>query len=192
MNAYKNSFSGKGVFPPKYAFTLLIPLRNIFLSPKKLIQRLHLEQHHQVLEIGPGPGYFSPHLAKALKQGRLLVLDIQQAMLDLCKKRCDKRKLTNVNYQLSDGKHFPVESQSIDRIVMVTVIGEVENKALYLDEIHRVLKSDGLLSISEQAGDPDKLSQEQLQILATAHGFVVDEIFGSRRNFSINFKKRSA
>lgn len=32
-NEHKNSFSGKGVFPPKYAFTLLIPIRNIFLSP---------------------------------------------------------------------------------------------------------------------------------------------------------------
>ena len=63
----KNAFSGKGVFPPKYAFTLLIPFRNIFLSPNKLIQRLDLKAEHIVLEIGPGPGYFSANTAKTLK-----------------------------------------------------------------------------------------------------------------------------
>lgn len=51
----KNSFSGKGIFPPKYAFTLLIPFRNIFLSPKKLIRRLALQDDHTVLEIGQVP-----------------------------------------------------------------------------------------------------------------------------------------
>lgn len=44
--SYKNSFAGKGVFPPQYAFTLLLPLRNLFLSPRKLIQRLHLADDH--------------------------------------------------------------------------------------------------------------------------------------------------
>jgi len=74
--AHRNSFSGKGVFPPKYAFTLLIPLRNIFLSPRKLIQRLDIREDHNILEIGPGPGYFSTHVAKKLKSGRLVLLDI--------------------------------------------------------------------------------------------------------------------
>ena len=53
------NFGSKGVFPYQFAFTLLIPLRNIFLSPKKLISRLELKEDSIVLEIGPGPGYFS-------------------------------------------------------------------------------------------------------------------------------------
>lgn len=51
----KKSFSGKGVFPYQYAFTLLLPIRNIFLSPKKLIERLHLTDNNFVLEVGSGP-----------------------------------------------------------------------------------------------------------------------------------------
>ena len=66
---YRNSFSGKGVFPPRYAFTLLIPLRSMLLSPGKLIQRLDIQEHHNVLEVGPGPGYFSSPVAKKLKRG---------------------------------------------------------------------------------------------------------------------------
>ncbi len=186
---YRNSFSGKGVFPPKYAFTLLFPFRNIFFSPQKLIKRLDLKEDHTLLEIGPGPGYFSTHVARKLKKGRLYLLDIQQEMLDFAKKRFDKRKITNVVYKLTDGISLDLENNFFDRVFMVTVIGEVDNKSNYLKEIYRILKEDGILSISELAGDPDKLSIDELQVLVLAHGFAVSKIFGSKRNYTINFKK---
>jgi ubiquinone/menaquinone biosynthesis C-methylase UbiE len=186
-----NSFSGKGVFPPKYAFTLLIPFRNIFLSPKKLIRRLDLQEDFSVLEIGPGPGYFSTHVAKKLKRGRLVLLDIQMEMLEMAKKRLEKRKIPNVEYKLSNGSNFDLESNLFDRIFMVTVIGEVENKDNYLKEIYRTLKEDGILSISELAGDPDKITLEDIQSLVCRHGFEVSRIFGSRRNYTVNFKKKT-
>ena len=73
---------------------------------------------------------------------------------------------------------------------MVTVIGEIENKRNYLKEIHRILKNDGVLSISELAGDPDKLSIEELKSLILANGFEESGFFGSKFNYTINFKKR--
>ncbi|MCG6938538.1 MAG: methyltransferase domain-containing protein [Gammaproteobacteria bacterium] len=185
----RKSFSGKGVFPPRYAFTLLIPFRNIFLSPKKLIQRLDLKEHHNVLEIGPGPGYFSTHVAKKLTNGRLVLLDIQQEMLDFSRKRLEKRGIKNVDYKLTDGNSLELESSFFDRVFMVTVIGEVENKDNYLKEIYRILKQDGILSISELAGDPDKLGLDDLKSLVTAYDFEVKEVFGNRLNFTVNFKK---
>jgi len=189
-DSHKNSFSGKGIFPPRYAFTLLIPFRNIFLSPKKLLQRLSLQEDHHVLEIGPGPGYFSTHVAKRLSEGRLVLLDIQQEMLDLSRKRLEKRGISNVDYILTDGYRLDLESSAFDRVFMVTVIGEVENRDNYLKEMHRVLKSDGVLSISELAGDPDKISIDELQALVLPYGFEVSEVFGSTRNYTVNFRKK--
>ena len=186
----KNSFFGKGVFPPKYAFTLLLPFRNIFLSPKKLIQRLDLKDEHTVLEIGPGPGYFSVNTAKTLKNGKLVLLDIQKEMLDFAKKRLKKRKIENVEYILCNGVNFDLDNESFDRVFMVTVMGEIENKRNYLREIHRVLKNDGLLSISELAGDPDKLSKEELKSLVSENGFEESIFYGSRFNYTMNFKKK--
>ena len=188
--SYRNSLSGKGVFPPKYAFTLLIPFRNIFLSPRKLIQRLDIKEDHNILEIGPGPGYFSTHIAKKLKRGRLVLLDIQQEMLDISKKRLDKRKITNVDYKLSDGNSFDLESNYFDRVFMVTVIGEVENKDKYLKEIYRILKDDGVLSISELAGDPDKISIDEIQSLVSVNSFEVIAAFGNKLNYTVNFRKK--
>jgi len=184
-----NRFVGKGVFPIKYAFTLLIPLRNIFLSPKKLIERLELEDDSTVLEIGPGPGYFSPHIAKALTKGKLVLADLQQGMLDYAKKRIDKRGINNVEYLLCDGKTFNLQNESFNRVFMVTVIGEVKNKEEYLSEIHRILKNEGILSISELAGDPDKMSIEDLKKLVEHSGFKEKQLYGSKRNYTINFVK---
>ena len=72
---------------------------------------------------------------------------------------------------------------------MVTVLGEVENRELYLSEFYRMLKSGGLLSVSEQAGDPDKLSIEEIKQLAQNCGFIFDELFGNKNNYTINFRK---
>lgn len=185
----KKSFSGKGVFPAAYAFTLLIPLRNVFLSPKTLISRLGLKEDQCVLEIGPGPGYFSLPVARHLKKGRLVLLDLQQKMLDISRKRLEKRNIRNVDYRTCDGTGFELEKSSFDRIFMVTVLGEVTNKDRYVEEMHRVLKDDGMVSISELAGDPDRLSREELQHLLAAHGFVLVETFGNKRNYTLNFRK---
>ena len=178
------------MFPPKYAFTLLLPFRNIFLSPRKLIQRLDIREDHNILEIGPGPGYFSTHIAKKLSSGRLVLLDIQQEMLDIAKKRLDKRKITNVDYKLTDGNSLDLESNFFDRVFMVTVIGEVDKKDNYLKEIYRILKEDGMLSISELAGDPDKMSIDEIQSLVSAYGFEEIEVFGNKLNYTVNFRKK--
>lgn len=185
------SFSGKGIFPYRWAFTLLIPLRNIFLSPKRLIERLEIKHDSTVLEIGPGPGYFSVGVARFLTGGKLVLADIQQEMLDHAKKRLTKRGLENVEYYRCDGTGFDLPDSTFDTIFMVTVLGEVADKEGYLRECFRMLKSGGILSISEQAGDPDKLSITEVRNLVEPIGFEFYKLYGKERNYTLNFKKPS-
>ena len=110
-------------------------------------------------------------------------------MLDLARKRLHERNIENVDYILTDGTCFELESRSFDRVCMVTVLGEVENKEEYLQEICRVMKEDGILSISELAGDPDKISIDEIQSLATKYGFKTKDIFGNKRNYTVNFQR---
>ena len=182
-------FRSKGIFPYQFAFTLLIPLRNIFLSPKLLIERLELKKNFTVLEIGPGPGYFSLKVAQYLTKGKLILADIQEEMLAYAKKRIDKKGLKNVQYKLCDGEKLEFNDESFDRVFMVTVIGEVQNKDKYISEIHRTLKKDGILSITELAGDPDKMSIKELKELVTKYGFKLNIHFGNPKNYTANFIK---
>lgn len=183
-------FASKGVFPYQMAFTLLIPLRNIFLSPGELIRRLELKDDLNVLEVGPGPGYFSVKIAKTVTKGRLVLADIQQEMLDYARKRLDKKGFANVGYSLCNGKEFQFPDNFFDRIFMVTVIGEVENKEAYSKEFYRIIKAGGILSISELAGDPDKLTVNEVRELFQDAGFEFYKIYGNERNYTVNFKKK--
>lgn len=182
-------FATKGVFPYKWAFTLLLPFRNMVLSAEKLISRLEITDNHCVLEVGPGPGYFSIPVAQKLKSGKLYIADIQPEMLEYAQKRLRKERIRNVEYSLCNGSSFDFESNFFDIIFLVTVIGEVENKEAYISEFNRMLKPDGVVSITELAGDPDKMTIEQLTALFKKHNFFLDEWFGSKRNFTLNFKK---
>ena len=143
------------------------------------------------MEIGSGPGYFSIKIAESISKGKLILADIQQKMLDYAKKRIDKKGLKNVEYYLCDGKTLQFPDNSFDRIFMVTVIGEVENKEEYMKEFYRILKNDGILSISELAGDPDKMTIEDIKVLAENSGFKFYKIYGNKKNFTINFKKHN-
>jgi ubiquinone/menaquinone biosynthesis C-methylase UbiE len=186
----KTSFSSKGVFPHKWAFTLLIPLRNLILSPKKLINRMALLPDMHVLEVGPGPGYFSLPVAKKLTNGKLVLADIQPEMIEMARMRLESKGLTNLEYYICSGESFDFPDNSFDRIFLVTVLGEVEKRDTYLEEFKRMLKPNGILSISEQAGDPDKLTFIEVREMAERIGFKFLNIFGSVRNYTINFSKR--
>jgi len=183
------SFAGKGLFPPKYAYTLLLPVRNIFISPRKLITRLDLKNNSTVLEVGPGPGYFSAKVAGAIPKGKLYLADIQQEMLDYARKRLTKKKISNVEYHLCNGKTLAFNDSMFDVIFLVTVLGEIENKQQYIKEFSRILRKGGLLSVSEQAGDPDKMEPAEIDNLLHDSGFKFDRIFGTKRNYTVNYRK---
>jgi len=184
------SFSGKGVCPYQFAFTLLLPVRDLILSPRKLLRMLPLQEDSEVLEVGPGPGYFSPHIARAIPNGKLTLADIQPEMLAYAKKRIEKKGLKNVAYHLCDGTAFPFPPASFDVIFLVAVLGEIENKALYAAEFYRMLKPQGHLSVSELPGDPDRMEREEITALLERHGFMLKKSFGRRRNFTLLFRKK--
>lgn len=74
---------------------------------------------------------------------------------------------------------------------MVTVLGEIENKQQYVKEFYRILRPNGILSISEQGGDPDKMSTKDIKNLLRGSGFEFDKLYGTEKYFTINFRKES-
>ena len=176
------------VFPHQLAFTLLIPLRNLALSPRQVVARLHLLPQHRVLEMGCGAGYFSPALAQAVPQGELVLADIQPQMLAYAQKRLAKRAIGNAQFYLCQGTPFTLPSRSFDRIVLIAVLGEIADPAAYLQEFRRLLRPDGIVSISETAGDPDKLSRAELTALMQSHQFVLCQSYGTEKNYTLNFQ----
>lgn len=158
--------------PHTEAHHLLNPLRGLILSPRALVRRLKLRPDSTVLELGPGPGYFSPEVARAVPEGKLVLVDVQREMLDMARERLEARGIGNVEYRRADAGSLPAEPESFDAVFLVAVLGEVPDRSACLREIHRVLRPEGLLSITEfKIGDPDFIPLPELLASVRSAGF---------------------
>ncbi len=184
-------FSGRGVYPHELAFLLESPLRNLILSPPKLADRLHLSTNSSVLEIGPGPGFFSAEVARRIPGGRLVLFDIQSEMLEKSRTRLGHAGVNNYRLVQGSADRLPFSPGTFDIVFLVTVLGEVPQPRECIDSICRVVRHGGLLSVSEQAGDPDALSKDELLHLAEQSGFEFLEQASFFSGFTLNLRKVS-
>lgn len=181
--------SGKGIYPSELSFLLDNPIRKFIISPKELVNRLHLTNKSVVLEIGPGPGYFSLETALNIPDGKLVLFDIQKDMLNKVRAKFEKNNLKNGYFTQGNAAALPYKNDVFDVVFLVTVLGEVTNPQKCLSSINRVMRTNSLLSITEMKGDPDLLSKEQLIKLAYEGGFKFIEDYNSFKGFTINFRK---
>jgi ubiquinone/menaquinone biosynthesis C-methylase UbiE len=182
-------FSGKGVYPHELAFVLDSPLRNLILPARQLVDRLHLSKSSRVLEVGPGPGYFSPEVARRIPEGELILFDIQREML--AKSRAKLVRTGHMNFRLVQGsaEALPFGASTFDVVFLVTVLGEVLDPEACVASIGEVLRPGGVLSLTEQAGDPDALTETELQRLGEAEGLSFMEVSRFRGGFTLNLMK---
>jgi ubiquinone/menaquinone biosynthesis C-methylase UbiE len=182
-------FSGKGIYPHELAFILDNPLRNLILPAKQLVDRLHLSKNSRVLEIGPGPGFFSSEVIKRIPEGELILIDIQWEML--AKSRAKLRRTGLKNFWLVQGnaQQLPFGMSTFDIVFLVTVMGEVANPEICMASIVKILRQGGVLSLTEQAGDPDALTEDELQLMGEAKGLSYMEVNRFRGGFTLNLMK---
>lgn len=185
----RKSFAGRGVYPAEHAGWLLTPLRRLIMPPERMVRRLALKPADHVLEIGPGPGWFSPTLAKAVPDGRLVLFDIQRQMLDMAGKRLSAAGAANFELVEGDATRLPFAGNAFDLVFMVTVLGEIGDASAALREIARVLKPGRRVSITEQLGDPDHVARSALRRMAEAAGFGVERITGSAMQYTASLRK---
>ena len=158
------------------------------LAPEVFASRLPLRPDSLVLEIGQGSGYYSAEVAKRVPQGRLEVFDVQREMLERCRAKCESQNLRNVGYVMGDGAALPFGAGHFDVVYMVTVFGEIVDTRSCLQDVKRVLKPAGTMSIGEHLPDPDFTSFGALRRLTEKAGFVEDRRFASLVAYTANFR----
>lgn len=186
---WKDAFA-RGVFPHEMSFILELPWRNIVLSPLELVKRLPLTKTSRVLEVGAGSGFYSVAVAQAIPDGKLELLDLQKEMLEKARLKMESAGLKNVGYTLAnaDGQ-IPFETESFDVVFMVTVLGEVKDQKSLVREVNRLLRGNGILSVSEHLPDPDFVSLKKLRELLEKYGFKFSRRFGRSWAYTANFEK---
>jgi ubiquinone/menaquinone biosynthesis C-methylase UbiE len=134
----------------------------------------------QVLEIGPGTGYYTLDLAEWVgEEGRVEIFDLQQEFLDHVGARAAERGLANIVPTQGDATALPYEDDSIDAVVLTAVLGEIPDPGAALREIRRVLKPDGRLVVGELFGDPHFTTQASLRRQAAEAGLAYESHSGN-------------
>ncbi len=165
------------------------PVRRRYMGP--VLERIGVQPGERVLELGPGPGAFTVGAARcAGPQGRLIAVDIQPEMIALLERRVRSEGLTNVDTHVASAHHLPLDDDSVDRAFLITVLPEIPDPARALAELHRVLRPEGVLSITEEFYDPDYLFSSETIRLAGGAGFRLEERFGNVLVYTVNFRKR--
>jgi ubiquinone/menaquinone biosynthesis C-methylase UbiE len=172
------------VFPAANAKSLLNPARRLVQSPRRTVASIGLARDSRVLELGCGPGFFSPYLAQAAPEGRLVLADLQVEMLSLARARVDAE--AHPVFVQADGSALPIADGVLDAVFIATVLGEIPDKDACLTDVRRVLRQDGTLAIAETRRDSDFIALPELRALVEPCGYR----FAGRRGMRLQYVAR--
>jgi ubiquinone/menaquinone biosynthesis C-methylase UbiE len=119
-----------------------------------ILSKIGIDERQQVAELGCGNfGFFVFPLARLVgRQGKVYAVDILKPTLEEIKKETKKNNLPQVATVWSNLEIFKatdIETNSLDRALLVNVLHQSEKKIEILREAIRLLKRGGKLTIIE-------------------------------------------
>ncbi len=158
---------------------LLSPQRDASLDTLAILSFSGISYRDRVADIGCGPGYFTIPLAKALVEGKLYALDIDNEMLDACRERVAQARMGNVELLKCEEFDSSLEAGSLDGIFLAFVIQQSPDKPRFLKAVRQLLRPRGWGAILEwyrketETGPPleRRVDPEQMEELVKSAGF---------------------
>ena len=174
--------------PFRFAWALNLGVRR--WQYRFVLDRLGLRPGMFVLEVGAGVGTFTiPAARRVAPTGKIIAVDIQAEMIAELERNVRRASIANVDAKAAGAYELPLEDSCVDCVFFVTVIGEIAEPQRALREAHRVLKPEGMLSITEDFIDPDYNWVGETTRLMERAGFEITGRFGSFWLYTLNGRK---
>jgi len=130
--------------PMAYIASLDDPARDAYQKPDEVLKALALRPGEVVADIGAGSGYFTLRFARAVGDtGRVYAVDISPDMIRHLNRRLRDAGVRNVVPVLADPHDPLLPDASVDRFVIVDTWHHIEDQAMYLGLLKRMLKPGG-------------------------------------------------
>jgi SAM-dependent methyltransferase len=115
-----------------------------------VLTHIGVREAQTVLDYGCGPGNFTISSARIVGQGgRVYAFEVRARLLERVKERAKQAALHNIIPVLSDNSKLAIQlpDKNVDVILVYDVMHEIKDQRGLLQELHRVLKGDGILSV---------------------------------------------
>ena len=173
------------------------PKRLEELNPLKTLHRLGIEENHVLCDVGAGSGIFTV-AAATMTKSTVFALEVDKEMLNLIEEKAKQNDLTNIRPIEVRDDRYDIDNDSVDIVLLVTVLHEIDNKAAMLREINRILKAEGKFAVIEfhkgetPMGPPMtlRLDKTEVEAIAGKNGFAKIDNFDLGENmYCLVFKK---
>ena len=131
--------------------------RDFRLPRKNVLEETGIKPGFTVLDYGCGPGSYITATAELVgKSGKIYALDIHPLAIQKVQNIASKKHLTNVETVCSDYK-TGLPDKSIDVVLLYDTFHSLSDPNGVLEELHRVLKPEGVLSLSDHHMKEDEI-----------------------------------
>ena len=126
--------------------------KNLLIDINLLIDKIVLKDSDKIADLGCGAfGYFVFPLAKKIgKHGKVYAVDVIKANLENIKKMASVENLSQIETVWSDlevYKGTKIDDNSLDAIILVSVLSQADDFKNILQEAKRMLRRDGRMLI---------------------------------------------
>lgn len=155
-------------------YLLASPIRRLWQKPEEILSP-YVKSGMTVLEIGPGMGYFTIPMARIVGDtGKIICVDIQEKMLGSLMRRAQRANVARqviTKIASTDSLNIDDYSEQVDFTLAFAVVHEIPNQENLFSQIHKTMKSDALLLISEPAGHVTPEKFENMVSITRQIGF---------------------
>lgn len=153
------------------------PARDAWQKPAEVIAKMNITPGMTVADIGAGTGYFLGHLAGAVgPTGKVLGLDVEQALVDHMNDRARKSGWTNVEARRIPYDGPGLEPASVDRVLIVNTWHHISDRRAYAAKLLATLRPGGEVHVVDYSPESDfgpdhKLPADKIVAELVAGGF---------------------
>ncbi len=147
---------------------------DVFFPRSKKLDSFGIKKGSIVIDYGCGPGSYLEKTSKLVgENGKIYAVDIHELAIKSVRKIIEKHNLKNIEPVLVKNYSCKIKDSVADLIYCLDTFHMVKDSKLFLQELHRLLKKDGVLIID----DGHQSRQETKRKIADSKIWKVSEEF---------------